>query len=165
LGPGPIFVLGTASLGGTLDYDALQAGYGVSLIFRPLAAADLLGPLYDWNMAVALQADFRPVADERRILAADFILRRYICDMRRQARGASGFVGLGVGAAEITYPGSAGGTKYETGFSYLLELGYEANPRDNLVFQIKGQWRLYSHNDHDYSGWSAQFGLGIPIPW
>jgi hypothetical protein len=165
IGRGPIFLLGTVSLGGTLDYDALQAGYGANILFRPLAASDFLGPLYDWNTAMILQADYRRVAAGRRLLAADFILRRYASDMREQARGAACFVGLGAGAAEVSIPADDGHETYRTWFSYLIELGYEVSPRDNWVISLKGQWRFYSHRRLDYSGWSLQGGLGIPLPW
>lgn len=162
---GAIFLVGTASVGGTKDYDSFQHGYGLTLLFRPLAAADFLGPLYDWNTALVLQAEYRPVASKRRLLAGDLILRRYWRDMRRQARGASFFVGFGAGGAEITFPTSGGASGSDTWYSLIAELGYEHSPRDNWVFVVKGQWRNYQNNNRDYSGWSAHLGIGVPIPW
>jgi hypothetical protein len=164
LGQGPIFLLGTLSVGGTVDYDSFRQGYGATLIFRPLAAADFLGMLYDWNTALVLQGEYRSVDPDRRLLAADFLLRFYAEDMRREARGASPFAGLGIGGTEISYP-DAGVQRSETWFSLLMEAGYEVSPAEDWVLCLKAQWRRYRHDDLDYSGWSTQLGVGIPVPW
>jgi hypothetical protein len=164
LGQGPVFLLGTLSVGGTVDYDSFRQGYGATLIFRPLAAADFLGMLYDWNTAMVLQGEYRSVDPDRRLLAADFLLRFYAEDMRGEARGASPFAGLGIGGTEISYP-EAGVQRNETWFSLLMEAGYEVSPAENWVLVLKAQWRRYRHDGLDYSGWSAQFGVGIPVPW
>jgi hypothetical protein len=165
LGAGPIFLVGTLSVGGTKKYDLFRQGCGASFIFRPLAAADFLGMLYDWNAAMVLQAEYRSVARDRRLLSGDFLLRFYVDDMRLHAQGASPFVGLGIGGTEITFPNESGASGSETWFSMLMEAGYEASPSAGWVITAKAQWRRYRHNDHDYSGWSAQLGVGIPVPW
>ncbi len=165
LGPGPIFLAGTISVGGTKKYDLFRQGYGATLIFRPLAAADFLGMLYDWNAAMVLQAEYRSVDEERRLLSGDFVLRFYADDMRLHAQGASPFVGLGIGGTEITFPNESGASNSETWFSMLMEAGYEISPGPGWVIAAKGQWRRYRHNGHDFSGWTAQLGVGIPVPW
>jgi len=162
--PGPIYLLGSFSVGGAVDYDAFRTGYGLTILFRPNAAADFLRLLYDWNTSILLQASYRTVNDGRRLLAADFIVRHYLCDMRGHGPGAAPFVGLGFGGAEITYP-SGGSTACGKWFTYTAEAGYEYSPGEKLVFALKGQWRRYSHDGLDYSGWSAHFGVGIPLPW
>jgi hypothetical protein len=165
LGPGPIFILGSVSAGGASGYDDLRLGYGATLLFRPHAAADFFGPLFDWNTAMVLQADYRPVADRRRLLAADFILRRYLRDMRVETGGATLFAGLGVGGAEVTFPAGEHEDGQETWFSYLAEFGYECTPIRGWLLCLKAQLRLYAHNDRDYSNWSTHIALGIPIFW
>ena len=48
---------------------------------------------------------------------------------------------------------------------FLLELGQEWKfRRDNLVF-VKGQARYYSFGGYNFSTWSLQAGVGVPLPW
>ena len=161
---GTVYVTGSISVGGTIDYDLLRAGFGASFIFRPLAAEDFLGFLYRWNTSMVLQADYRPVAEDRRLLAGDFILRRYEHDMRSSAATGSTFWGLGVGAAEATAPADAP-TGDTISWTFLLEVGHEWNPSRNLVFFAKCQLRWFDHHGLDYSNWSVHGGAGIPVFW
>ena len=161
---GKVYVTGSISVGGTIDYDLLRAGFGASFIFRPLAAEDFLGFLYRWNTSMVLQADYRPVAEDRRLLAGDFILRRYEHDMRSSAATGSTFWGLGVGAAEATAPADAP-TGDTISWTFLLEVGHEWNPSRNLVFFAKCQLRWFDHHGLDYSNWSVHGGAGIPVFW
>jgi hypothetical protein len=163
--PDPVYVLGNLTTGMATAYGSLKPGYGVTLLFRPSKAAEFLGALYDWNTSLVLQADYRPVDDRRRLLAADFILRRYLGDMRTPGAGRSLFVGLGAGGAEVTWPVGADGSSSETWYSYLVECGLENTPRPGLVVCAKAQWRLYRHSGRDYSGWTLQIGAGIPAFW
>jgi hypothetical protein len=161
---GPIFLLGYLAVGGTPEYESFEPGYGVSILFRPQAAANFLRPLYTWNTGMILQAEYRPVTSDRRLLAADLIFRRYLSDMKREVIGTSYFLGFGVGAAEVTFPVSSR-TSSEIWWTYLAEFGSERSPSEGWTFVFKGQWRLYNHHDRDYSSWSVQFGIGFPLPW
>jgi len=163
-GRGPIFLLGSISVGGTKNYEAMAPGFGVTILFRPQAAANFLNFLYRWNSAMVLQADYRRVASDRRLLAADFIIRRYLADMKEDVVGTSYFVGLGLGGAEVTFP-VGNSSSSEIWYSYLVEIGSEKSPSEGLVFLLKGQWRQYNHAGRDYSGWSIHFGVGITLPW
>ncbi len=161
---GPIFLMGSAAVGGTPGYDTFSPGFGVSILFRPQAAANFLSFLYRWNTGMIMQAEYRPVAAERRLLAADLIFRRYLANMKDETIGTSYFVGLGIGAAEVTYP-VASRTSSEIWWTYLVECGSERSPSDHWTFVLKGQWRIYDHHTRDYSSWSVHFGIGIPLPW
>jgi hypothetical protein len=177
--PGPIFVVGAVSVGGTLHYDFFKQGCGASLIFRPNAAADFYRPLYDWNTALVLEGHLRRVSVDRRNLTVGAVLRRYLRDMRGHGPAESPFLGAGVGGGEITYPagGDAGadstgaaaasGTASgkQTAFTYLFEAGYELSPTAGTVFVIKAQWQIWRHGGRDYSGWALHLGAGIPVPW
>jgi len=169
--PGPVFVVGSVSLGGTLRYDFFQPGCGASLIFRPNAAADFYRPLYDWNTALVLEGQVRHVSVDRRNFTVAVLLRRYVRDLRGQGAGESPFVAAGVGGGEVTFPvsggdqasGAAGGK--QTAFTYLVEAGYELSPTASCVFVIKAQWQVWRHGGRDYSGWALHLGAGIPVPW
>jgi len=164
-GRGPIFLLGTVSAGGGASYDGLTRGYGGTILFRPAAAADFWGFLYDWNTAMVWQGGYRSVATNSHLLAADLIFRRYRSSMRQRVRISSWFAGLGIGGTEITFPRANGSSSSDTWFSLVAELGYEYSLRENLLAVLKGQWRRFNHEQLNYSGWSLQFGLGIPLPW
>lgn len=163
-GRGPIFLMGSFSVGGTKNYDDMAPGFGLTILFRPQAAANFLNFLYRWNSAMVLQADYRRVASDRRLLAADFIVRRYLADMKEDVLGTSYFVGFGLGGAEVTFP-VGDSSSSEIWYSYLIEVGSEKSPSENVVFVLKAQWRQYDHQGRDYSGWSVHFGFGIPLPW
>jgi hypothetical protein len=180
--PGPVFVVGAVSVGGTLRYDFFRQGCGASLIFRPNAAAEFYGPLYDWNTALVLEGHWRRVSVDRRNLTVGVILRRYLRDMRGQGPAESPFLGAGVGGGEITFPtggtavtdttgapgaatGSTAGSGSQTAFTYLVEAGYELSPTAATVFVIKAQWQVWRHGGRDYSGWALHLGAGIPVPW
>ncbi|MFH1841720.1 MAG: hypothetical protein ABIF77_00800 [bacterium] len=164
-GRGPIFLLGTMSVGGGASYDGLTRGYGVTILFRPAAAADFWGFLYDWNTAMVWQGSYRSVAEKSHLLAADLLFRRYRTSLRQRSRGNSWFGGLGIGGTEVTFPRANGSRSSDTWFTLVAELGYEYSPRENLLTVLKGQWRRHRHAQLDYSGWSLHFGLGIPLPW
>lgn len=161
---GPIFLLGYLAVGGTPEYESVSPGYGVSILFRPQAAANLMRPLYQWNTGMVLQVEYRPVESDRSLLAADLVFRRYLANMKDEVIGTSYFLGLGIGAAEVTFP-SESHTASEIWWTYLVEFGSERSPSVGWTFVVKGQWRFFDHNDRNYSSWSAQFGIGFPLPW
>jgi len=161
---GPIFLMGSAAVGGTPGYDTFNPGFGVSILFRPQAAANFLSFLYRWNTGMIMQVEYRPVAADRRLLAADLIFRRYLANMKDETIGTSYFVGLGIGAAEATYPVGTRSSS-EIWWTYLVEFGSERSPSDHWTFVLKGQWRIYDHHTRNYSSWSVHFGIGIPLPW
>lgn len=162
--PGAVFLCGSASLGGTRDYHAFRSGWGVGLIFRPHAAAELFGPLYDWNSALVLEVAYRSISPDRDLRTGTLTLRHYVRDMRPQAMGESPFLGVGIGLTDITFPsdGAAGHAEWHTP---LFETGYEVSPSPGSVFFVKGQWLVYRHAGFDYTGWSVHLGAGIPISW
>jgi hypothetical protein len=162
--PGSVYLYGSASLGGTRDYHAFRSGWAVGLIFRPHAAAELFGPLHDWNSALVLEAAYRSISPDRDLRTGTLTLRHYARDMRASAQGESPFVGVGIGLTDVTFPldGAGGHAEWHTP---LFELGYEASPTPGSVFFIKGQWLIYRHAGLDYTGWSAHLGAGIPVSW
>jgi hypothetical protein len=116
-------------------------------------------------MALIVQGDYRSIASDRNLLAADGILRKYFNDMGGPGEGASFFFGLGLGAAKVKFPSGSGETSHQKWWTYVAEVGYEYSPKNNLVFILKGQWRHYAHDNLDYSGWTLQLGVGLPVPW
>ncbi len=169
IGPGAVFVYGSLSLGGTSRHDAFQAGYGLGLVFRPHAAADLWRPLFEWNTAIVVEAARRPVASDRRLLSGQLLLRHYGRDWRRAAVGASPFLGAGMGIASATYPRDAGegdgGTAADKWFMPLFEAGWELSPDGASLFMVCARYHVYRHAGLDYTGWSLHLGAGIPAPW
>lgn len=163
--PGAVFVAGHLSVGGTLDHDFLRAGGGASLIFRPNAAADLFSPLYDWNTALVLQGDWRSISRDRRLFGLAMLLRRYVRDRRVAVVGASPFLGVGLGGAEGTFPSADPAAAAVRSWLWLAEAGWESSPNATSLFFARIQWHLWRRGALDYSGWSLQFGAGVPIPW
>lgn len=163
--PGAVFVAGHLSVGGTLDHDFLRAGGGASLIFRPNAAADLFSPLYDWNTALVLQGDWRSISRDRRLFGIAMLLRRYVRDRRLEVAGSSPFLGIGLGGAEGTIPSADPAAAGVRSWLWLGEVGWESSPNASSLFFARLQWHLWRRGELDYSGWSLQFGAGVPIPW
>lgn len=176
--PEPAYVVGHVGVGGTLDYDFCRPSYGVSLLFRPAAAAQFVGALYDWNTALVLQGERRDVSVDRRIFSVGVLLRRYVRDMRGDGSRASPFLGVGLAGAQITYPVAAAAAGADTtagadaeqpgkltAFSPLAEVGFETSPAPGCVFQAKAQWQAWRRGERDYSGWAVLVGAGIPVPW
>lgn len=162
---GAVFVAGHLSAGGAFDHDFLRAGGGASLIFRPNAAADLFSPLYDWNTALVLQGDWRSISRDRRLFGLAMLLRRYVRDRRLEVVGASPFLGFGLGGAEGTFPSADPAAAGVRSWLWLAEAGWESNPDAASLFFARLQWHLWRRGALDYSGWSLQFGAGVPIPW
>ena len=163
--PGAVFVAGHLSVGGTLEQDFLRAGGGASLIFRPNAAADLFSPLYDWNTALVLQGDWRSISRDRRLFGIAMLLRRYVRDRRLEVAGSSPFLGIGLGGAEGTMPSADPTAAGVRSWLWLAEAGWESSPDAASLFFARLQWHLWQRGALDYSGWSLQFGAGVPIPW
>jgi hypothetical protein len=163
--PGAVFVAGHLSVGGTLDHDFLRAGGGASLIFRPNAAADLFSPLYDWNTALVLQGDWRSISRDRRLFGIAMLLRRYVRDRRVEVAGSSPFLGIGMGGGEGTIPSADPAAAGVRSWLWLAEAGWESSPDASSLFFARIQWHIWQRGALDYSGWSLQFGAGVPIPW
>ena len=161
--PGAVYVVGLASAGRTAQGDVMRVGWGGALIFRPHAASDLFSRLYDWNTALFVQGDHRPIGDHRALTCWDVGFRRYVADMRGDGSCASPFLGLGLGVARATRP-SPDGESSNRGVAYLAEIGYEWSPRAGLVLLAKAQWRLYDRGGLDYSNGAVHVGVGVPFP-
>jgi len=78
----PIFLGAYGQLGGGLDHDQGQLGYGAFFMFRPGSASNFFRFLHDWNSSLVLQADYQKVSADSRILSGDLIIRHYLKDMR-----------------------------------------------------------------------------------
>ncbi len=158
----PVFLGLYGQVGSAFEYDAGLPGGGAFILFRPGAAADFFNFLYHWNTGFILQADYLPVADDDRyILSADGVFRKYFQDMREPDASGSTFLGLGIGASKVQLSTSTR-QKY---WSWLAEAGHEWTLRDKYVFWIKAQYRHYSHGGYNYSNLTVQLGAGIPLPW
>nr|MEE4269094.1 hypothetical protein [Candidatus Krumholzibacteria bacterium] len=159
----PIFLVGFLGLGGGVDYDQGQLGYGGAILFRPGRASRFLTALYDWRTAMLLQADYQKVSGENRIFSGDLILRRYLHSLDELQAGASPFVGAGLGASEVELPVGAS-ERFQKGWSFLLEIGQEWTiQRKSLAF-VKAQYRHYKNEGFNFSNWSLQAGLGFALP-
>lgn len=167
LGPtadSPIFLAVHGQVGGAFEFDTNQLGGGCDLVFRPGAASNFLPVLYNWNAGLCMQIDYQKVSEDESILSGDFIIRKYLEDMRDPKNTASTFAGLGFGASRVVLPpGSSGaGNKY---WSFLAEVGREWTVRETYLFVIKAQYRHYDYSGYNYSNWAFQVGVGIPLPW
>jgi len=159
----PLFLVGFLALGGGLDYDQGQLGYGGALLFRPGRASRFLPALYDWRTSLLLQADYQKVSGENRIFSGDLVLRRYLSSLDELQRGASPFVGVGLGASEVELPAGAS-ARFQKGWSYLLEIGQEWTIRQKSLAFVKAQYRHYQNEGYNFSSWSVQTGLGFALP-
>ncbi len=159
----PIFLVGFLGLGGGLDYDQGQLGYGGAILFRPGSASRFLAPLYDWRTALLLQADYQKVSGENRIFSGDLVLRRYLDSLDELQVGASPFMGAGLGASEVELPAGAG-ARFQKGWSFLLEIGQEWTIRQKSLAFVKAQYRHYRNEGYNFSTWSVQAGLGLALP-
>ena len=158
------FVCGHVALGGAFEHGNGQAGYGLSVIFRPPAAADFLDFLYDWNTGLVLQADRLGLAGGGRVLSADLLLRRYLSERGSGRTSILPFVGGGPGASSA-WPGAGGsapGLKY---WSLVLEGGQEWRFARGHLLVVKGQLRILRQDGRDWTTWSLIAGLGLPFPW
>jgi hypothetical protein len=162
---GPVFVFAQLGAGGSFQHDNLQYGYGGGIVFRPGSAAHFLDRLYDLDTGLVLQGDYQKVAADARLLSADGILRHYLDD---RAVGESvevrPFIGAGLGATDARIPASEGGGR-DRYFSWLIEGGQEWVIDGRYLVLVRGQFRRYSHDGHNFSGWSLRVAGGIPLFW
>lgn len=157
----PIFLAGHGSLGFAGVMDGVQYGGGATFVMRPGTAERFLPFLQDWNTSLVLQAEYHRVNDDQRILSGGMIFRRYLRPMRSPTTERIPFVGLGVGASEVSL--ALGG--FETGWEFLAEAGQEWSPRSDLLVCWKLQYRDYRYHGRDFSHWAVQAGVGMPWPW
>lgn len=160
----PPFVCAHLAFGGAFEHGNGDAGYGVSVVFRPPSAADFLDFLYDWNTGLVLQADRLGLGGGGRVLSADLLLRRYLAERGKGRTSILPFVGAGPGASSA-WPGSDGdvpGLKY---WSLVLEGGQEWRFSRGHLLVVKGQVRILRQDGIDWTTWSVQAGLGLPFPW
>lgn len=160
----PPFVCAHLALGGAFEHGNGYGGYGVSVVFRPAAAADFLDFLYDWNTGLVLQAEHLGLGDGGRVLSADLLLRRYLAERGLGRTSILPFLGAGPGASSA-WPGSGGdapGLKY---WSLVLEGGQEWRYARGHLLVVKGQVRILRQGGVDWTTWSVQAGLGLPFPW
>jgi len=177
----PLITLGP-TFGGAPDWAKYRFGFSGAILLRPDAAANLCAPLYYWNTGLVIQGEYRDIAPDRNLLAADLVVRRYFVDGRRRGRSAVLFAGAGGGLALVAYPvtvasGDAEGEEEaedapaetrrgeQRYYSFLAELGYEREVAANVVLIWKAQWRSYIWSSRDYSNWSLHAQIGFPLPW
>lgn len=160
----PVFLAVHGQIGGALEFDSEFAGYGTELLFRPGAAADFLSFLYNWNTGMCWQIDYQNVSPNESILSGDFILRKYIQEMRDPKVKDSFFLGAGFGASRIIPPAGSGSVKNKY-WSWVVEAGREWTIKESYLFWLKGQYRHYDYDGFNYSNWTFQMGAGIPLPW
>ncbi|MFO7653699.1 MAG: hypothetical protein R6X25_07720 [Candidatus Krumholzibacteriia bacterium] len=161
----PVHLIGDVSVGSGLAHALVRPGLGAGFLFRPAAADHFLAGLYRRNTALLLQAEYRRMGSDRRLLSADIILRPYLRDARTSGREMVPFVGLGLGAGEGTVRAAGGATRRARGLSVVAEAGLEWRRRDGLLLSARGQVRIFDHEGLDYSGWSFHGALGVPLPW
>lgn len=167
LGPSndsPIYLGFHAQVGGASEFDSGLLGYGSELVFRPGAAADFLSFLYSWNAGLCMQIDYQNVSDNESILSGDFIVRKYVTDMRDPLNTKSAFFGVGFGASRVILPPGSAGSKNKF-WSLVGEVGHEWTVGEKWLFWVKGQYRYYNYSGYNYSYWAMQTGVGIPLPW
>ena len=167
LGPSadsPIFLGVHGQIGGAFEFESGVPGYGTELIFRPGAAVDFLSFLYNWNAGICMQIDYQMVSENESILSGDFIIRKYLQDMRDSKTKSSAFAGLGMGASKVVLPPGASGAEYKY-WSWLAEAGREWTVKEKYLLWLKAQYRHYDRSGYNYSHWTLQVGAGIPLPW
>ncbi|MBM4129586.1 hypothetical protein FJ250_00960 [bacterium] len=160
----PPFVCAHLAFGGAFAQGRGQAGGGLSVIFRPPAAADFLDFLHDWNTGLVLQADRLGLPGGGRVLSVDLLLRRYFGERGDGRTSILPFAGAGPGASSA-WPGRDGrapGLKY---WSLVLEGGQEWRFARGHLLMVKGQVRILGQDGTDWTTWAAQVGLGLPFPW
>lgn len=160
----PPFVCGHLAFGGAFDHGNGQAGYGLSVVFRPAAAADFLDFLQAWNTGLVLQADRLALPGGGRVLSADLLLRHYLEERGSGSRSILPFLGAGPGASSAWAGngGDAPGLKY---WSLVVEGGQEWRFARGHLLVVKGQLRVLRQGGVDWTTWSVQAGLGLPFPW
>ncbi len=167
LGPSPdtpMFIAVHAQLGGAAEFESGLLGYGAELVFRPGAAVNFLSFLYNWNAGLCMQIDYQNVSENESILSGDFIVRKYLQDMRDPKSSGSTFAGLGVGASRVDLPPGSSGAK-NSYWSLVGEVGREWTLNKKYIMWLKGQYRYYDYSGYNYSCWAIQAGVGIPVPW
>lgn len=167
LGPSadtPSFLAVHGQLGHASEYDSGMIGYGAELVFRPGAAVDFLSFLYNWNAGLCMQIDYQKVTEKEAILSGDFIIRKYLKDMRDPKSSGSTFVGLGIGASRVDLPPGFSGAKNKY-WSLVAEAGKEWTLKKKYLMWVKGQYRYYDYSGINFSYLAVQAGVGIPIPW
>lgn len=160
----PIFLGAHLAIGGAAKYDQGNTGYGAEFIIRPGAAGKYLDFLYRHNTGLVFQADYMNIGLERKILSADFILRKYFSDMRGPKTTGSTFVGAGFGASAV-YLAPPDGTSLDKYWSGVVEAGQELIFKEKYLLYAKVQYRYYNFHKINYSNWSIMLGAGIPLPW
>jgi hypothetical protein len=170
--PPPFLTLGL-SVGDTRAVGGLRPGVSGGLVLGPAAGAEIFPPLYDLNLGLVLQGEYRSVARGRDLVAAGLVARRYFSDVRRDAPARTAFVGLGLDVAQISYPAAAAADTSAAGaaagevrnYSGVLECGWELRPAPGALIVALVRWRRFDYSGFDYSGWSCHLQAGIPIPW
>ena len=128
----PVFVTGHVAVGAGGVMESLQNGVGAMFLFRPCEADRFMDFLNGWNSSLVLQAEYHRVNSDQRILSGDMIIRRYIRDFTLTTPSKATFVGVGIGASEVTLV-PPDGRGFEIGWEYVFEGGQEWNLRENFL--------------------------------
>lgn len=170
--PTPFLTFGP-SFGDTRSEGGLRPGFSGALVMSPASGAEIFPPLYDLNLGLVLHGEYRSVAQERDLIAAGLVVRRYFSDLQRDAPARTAFVGLGLDIAQISYPGVAAADSASSStpagelrnWSGVLECGWELRPSPRTLVVALLRWRRFVDSGFDYSGWSCHLQAGFPLPW
>lgn len=160
----PVYLLGRVGAGGAFSNSNGQFGYGGAIVFHPDQAANFLEFLAQWNAGLVLQADYQELYTHYRIRSGDVVVRRYLGAVDSENAGRVFFLDAGIGMSEISFAeGEERGT--QIGWAPLVGLGFEWPFGGKYLCELRGQYRQYKRQGHDYINWSARLGLGMPLPW
>ena len=113
---------------------------------------------------MVLRLDHQKLTTENRIYSADLILRRYFANRGTAASEVLPFVGVGLGASDLTLPADEGGGNARY-WSWSLEAGQEWFFRPDIVVVARFQYRRFSYAEAFVSTWTVSGAVGIPVPW
>lgn len=159
----PVLITGHWAYGGGFQNRAWDHGYGGTLVFRPGSPVNIFGGILGWRAGMVVQVDYLQIRDGGDITSLDLILRRYFHNRGDRKTEVLPFIGLGIGAADITRPDPndiASGNHA----GILVEAGQEWYFKPTHMFILKAQYRWLINAGHTYQTWSVLVGAGLSWP-